>query len=398
MHSQSRAYQEQTSWEISSFPHLGLNADKMLFFAAVGENMAEAKGYVGLKLQEVLDRLGAHSDLKCALPGIFKECCAISKALRTARVTSAGSSNTFGEEQLTVDLLAEDKLREWAKGCGAVRAVSSEEATDLVEVNPAGSLIVCWDPLDGSSIVDCNWSVASIFGIWQTGQNRLEWKGANTLIDATGRQQVASILVIYGPRTTALLCVEGLTFDFQLDSDGSDYVVVRGPCSIRKEGAKIFSPANLRAAQDLSAYNDLVQEWMKKRYTLRYTGKCFLCTSRTLLQLEHADEAKSANTHLSTFFFHRVPPCAGGLGPDVYQLFVKGHGIFCNPASTGAPAKLRVLYEVAPIALLVEAAGGCSSSGNSSALDVVIKTMDQRTAFCCGSEEEVRKIEKALRC
>ncbi|KAL8429832.1 hypothetical protein ACSSS7_006280 [Eimeria intestinalis] len=183
--------------------------------------MADAKAYVGLKLKEVLDKLG---------------------------------------------------VQEWAKGCGAVRAVSSEEATDLVEVNPSGSLVVCWDPLDGSSIVDCNWSVASIFGIWQTGQNGLEWKGADTLIEATG-----------------------------------------------------------------------------------------------------------------------------GLGPDVYQLFVKGHGIFCNPASGGAPAKLRVLYEVAPIALLVEAAGGCSSSGKGSALDVAVKTMDQRTPFCCGSEEEVRKVEKALR-
>ncbi|KAL8453141.1 hypothetical protein Emed_001011 [Eimeria media] len=283
--------------------------------------MVETKGFVGLKLNEVLDKQNVHSDLKLALPGIFKECCAISRALRTTRVTSAGSSNTFGEEQLSVDLLAENKLREWAKACQAVRAVSSEEATDLVEVNPSGSLIVCWDPLDGSSIVDCNWSVASIFGIWQVGQNGLEWKGADTLIDATGRQQVASILVIYGPRTTALVCVGGVTFDFQLDPDGS------------------------------------------------------------------------------------------GLGPDVYQIFVKGHGIFCNPASTGAPAKLRVLYEVAPIALLVEAAGGCSSSGNSSALDVVsrhnfnavfarrlvVKKMDQRTAFCCGSEEEVRKVEKALR-
>ncbi|KAL8454924.1 hypothetical protein Emag_001290 [Eimeria magna] len=301
--------------------------------------MTEAKGYVGLKLEELLDKLGVHCDLKSALPGIFKEC--------------SGSSNTFGEEQLSVDLLAENKLREWAKGCGAVRAVSSEEATDLVEVNRSGSLIVCWDPLDGSSIVDCNWSVASIFGIWQIGQNGVEWKGADTLIDTTGRQQVASILVIYGPRTTALLCVVGLTFDFQLDPDGSDYVVLRGPCSIKKEGAKIFSPANLRAAQDSLAYNELVQEWMKKRYTLRYTGMCFVAP-------------QGLSSRAQTCFMRRR-----GLGPDVYQLFVKGHGIFCNPASTGAPAKLRVLYEVAPIALLVEAAGGSSSYGNSSALDVV---------------------------
>lgn len=61
----------------------------------------------------------------------------------------------------------------------------------------------------------------------------------------------------------------------------------------------------------------------------------------------------------------------GGLGPDVYQLFIKGQGIFCNPASKGAPAKLRLLYEVAPIGFLVEAAGGRTSHGSGSVLDLV---------------------------
>lgn len=319
--------------------------------------MAEATEFVGLTLQALLDKLSVHPDLKTALPGVFKECSSISRALRNTRVTNAGSSNVFGEEQLSVDLLAEKQLREWASRCGVVRAVSSEEQTDLVEVNPSGSLLVCWDPLDGSSIIDCNWSVASIFGIWQTGKNGIEWRGAETLINATGRQQVASLLVIYGPRTTALLGVSGLAFDLQLDSEGGAPVVLRGPCSIKKGGAKIFSPANLRAAQDLPSYNKMVQQWMEKRYTLRYTG---------------------------------------GLGPDVYQLFVKGHGVFCNPASRGAPAKLRLAYEVAPIAFLVEAAGGLSSDGSGSALDVALKTMDHRMAFCCGTEEEVRKFEAAL--
>lgn len=72
--------------------------------------------------------------------------------------------------------------------------------------------------------------------------------------------------------------------------------------------------------------------------------------------------------YFSVFIRHVL---VGGLGPDVYQLFVKGHGVFCNPASNGAPAKLRLAYEVAPIAFLVEAAGGRSSNGKCSALDVV---------------------------
>lgn len=314
--------------------------------------------FSGLTLEQLLDKLSTSADLRSALPTLFKECGRISKALRNTKVTKSGTSNSFGDEQLSVDLLAERHLRNWAKACPSVKAISSEEETNLEEVNPGGSLVVCWDPLDGSSIIDCNWSVASIFGIWQIGEKGLQWNGPNTLIGATGRQLVAALLVIYGPRTTALLAVDGSTFDLQLDAEDGDPVVLRGPCSIRKEGAKIFSPANLRAAQDLPAYNKMVQQWMEKRYTLRYTG---------------------------------------GLGPDVYQLFVKGHGVFCNPASSGAPAKLRLAYEVAPIAYLVEAAGGRSSNGKCSALDVALEKMDHRTAFCCGTEEEVTNFEAALR-
>ncbi|CDJ47487.1 sedoheptulose-1,7 bisphosphatase, putative [Eimeria brunetti] len=314
--------------------------------------------FSGLTLDELLDKLGADADLISALRTLFKECGSISEALRSTNVTKSGTSNSFGEEQLSVDLLAEHKLRNWAKNCPFVRAISSEEETNLEEVNPGGSFVVCWDPLDGSSIIDCNWSVASIFGIWQIGQKGLQWKGPSTLIGATGRQLVAALLVIYGPRTTALLAVNGSTFDLQLTPQSGAAVVLRGPCSIQKKGAKIFSPANLRAAQDLPAYRKMVQQWMEKRYTLRYTG---------------------------------------GLGPDVYQLFVKGHGVFCNPASNGAPAKLRLAYEVAPIAFLVEAAGGRSSNGKGSALDVALEKMDHRTAFCCGTDEEVACFEASLR-
>ncbi|CDJ42603.1 sedoheptulose-1,7 bisphosphatase, putative [Eimeria tenella] len=314
--------------------------------------------FAGMTLQELLDRLSLHTDLRSALPTLFEACGCISKALRSTKVTKSGTSNSFGEEQLSVDLLAERQLRDWAKRCSVVKAISSEEETALQEVNANGSLVVCWDPLDGSSIIDCNWSVASIFGIWRIGENGLQWNGPDTLINSTGRQQVAAVLVIYGPRTTALLSVCGVTVDLQLDAEGGAPVILRGPCCIKKNGAKIFSPANLRAAQDLPAYQKMVQQWMEKKYTLRYTG---------------------------------------GLGPDVYQLFVKGHGVFCNPASDEAPAKLRLAFEVAPIAFIVEAAGGRSSNGKRSALDVALETMDHRTAFCCGTEEEVINFEASLR-
>merc|ERR1712157_49511 len=115
---------------------------------------------------------------------------------------------------------------------------------------------------------------------------------------------------------------------------------------------KIFSPANLRAAQDVPGYKKLVDHYMLDRYTLRYSG---------------------------------------GLVPDVYQQFTKGQGIFTNPTSKSSPAKLRIAFEAAPFGLLVEKAGGKTSDGvtGGSILDVKIEAVDQRTPLCIGSANEV---------
>ena len=123
--------------------------------------------------------------------------------------------------------------------------------------------------------------------------------------------------------------------------------------------SKIFSPANLRATQDLPGYQALVNYYMTNRYTLRYTG---------------------------------------GLVPDVYQQFTKKMGIFCNPTSEKSPAKLRLAFEAAPFGLIVEKAGGlttdCVTGG--SILDVQINSVDQRTALACGSANEVQRVKEFL--
>lgn len=106
------------------------------------------------------------------------------------------------------------------------------------------------------------------------------------------------------------------------------------------QDSKIFSPANLRACQEDKGYDALVKDWMEKKYTLRYTG---------------------------------------GLVPDVYQCFTKEMGVFANPTSKASPAKLRVAFEVAPFAMLVEKAGGKTSDATTggSCLDIKITAVDQ---------------------
>merc|ERR1712048_1511656 len=116
--------------------------------------------------------------------------------------------------------------------------------------------------------------------------------------------------------------------------------------------SKIFAPANMRAAQELPQYAALLDYWMSNRYTLRYSG---------------------------------------GLVPDICQQFTKKMGVFANPTSDTSPAKLRLAFEASPFGFLVEKAGGKTSDGVSggSVLDVPITAVDQRTALCIGSANEV---------
>jgi sedoheptulose-bisphosphatase len=122
---------------------------------------------------------------------------------------------------------------------------------------------------------------------------------------------------------------------------------------------KLFSPGNLRATFDNPAYERLISYYLGEKYTLRYTG---------------------------------------GMVPDVFQILVKEKGVFTNVTSPSTKAKLRILFEVAPLALLVENAGGASSCDGLcvSGLDVVIEKHDQRTQICYGSTNEVKRFEEYL--
>eukprot|EP00633_Aureoumbra_lagunensis_P003145 CAMPEP_0197289284 /NCGR_PEP_ID=MMETSP0890-20130614/6517_1 /TAXON_ID=44058 ORGANISM="Aureoumbra lagunensis, Strain CCMP1510" /NCGR_SAMPLE_ID=MMETSP0890 /ASSEMBLY_ACC=CAM_ASM_000533 /LENGTH=246 /DNA_ID=CAMNT_0042760587 /DNA_START=336 /DNA_END=1076 /DNA_ORIENTATION=+ len=228
---------------------------------------------------------------------------------------------------------------------------ASEEEPEIKSCNPDGQYVVCWDPLDGSSIVDNNWAVGTMIGIWdkKTG-----------LIGATGRDQVTSIVALYGPRTTVLVALDDGCYEFSYGVEGQEgsWICSRERIQISKE-CKIFSPANMRAAQDLPGYKELLDHYQENRFTLRYSG---------------------------------------GLVPDVYQQFTKGQGVFSNPTSISSPAKLRLAFEAAPFGLLVEKAGGSTSDGVSggSVLDVVINSVDQRTALCIGSSQEVDRFNSMI--
>lgn len=258
-------------------------------------------------------------------------------------------------------MIADNLLWAAVKKSPVVREGASEEDPIVRNVDESGEgeFTVCWDPLDGSSIIDNNWAVGTIIGVWPKSTG---------LLGATGRDQVTSLVAIYGPRTTVLVALDDGTYEFSYGCtpegcqlpDGSWHPWICSRHQIKiKSDCKIFSPANLRAAQDVPGYKKLVDYFMENRYTLRYSG---------------------------------------GLVPDIYQQFTKEQGVFANPTSESSPAKLRLAFEAAPFGLLVEKAGGKTSDGvtGGSILDVQINGVDQRTALCIGSAAEVERFNEML--
>lgn len=296
------------------------------------------------------------------LPSLLRTLPSIAQALRTTSVSQAGSANQFGDDQLNVDVLAENLIRDAIAQVPSISTASSEE--DPVEKpayqgseNSEEKYTIAFDPLDGSSIIGPNWTVGTIIGIWD----------GETAISETSTprsKQVASILGVLGPRTTAVVALrlpgtEGSVFEASV-SDAGDVQVLRADVKYNDTPkTRYFAPANLRCAAENPAYLELVNHFIRQKFTLRYSG---------------------------------------GLVPDVFHALVKGHGIYTSPVTEKSPAKLRRLYELAPIALLVECAGGeaLDSKDGSRVLDTPIRHTDERGGLVCGNAAEVEFVRGRL--
>lgn len=311
----------------------------------------------------------SHSSLRdSVLPALLSCIGEIGMALREAHhVALAGTANAFGDDQLNVDVVAEDIIRAALADCPSIVTASSEEdpierrvqhtTTTVVE---SGSEVytVAFDPLDGSSIIAPNWSVGTIIGIWE---------GESALSQLPKDKQVATVLGVYGPRTTAVVAVrtspdKSLCFELGLSDKGlSECQVIRPSIRLADppHKTKYFAPANLRAAADDEKYMKLVMKFIEDKYTLRYSG---------------------------------------GLVPDVVHALVKGHGIYMSPVTSKSRAKLRKLFELFPIALVVESVGGkaIDPSDGRDILSRPIAECDERGGLVCGNVEDIEIVRKQL--
>ncbi|XP_010427373.1 PREDICTED: sedoheptulose-1,7-bisphosphatase, chloroplastic-like [Camelina sativa] len=303
---------------------------------------------IGQSLEEFLAQATPDKGLRTLLMCMGEALRTIAFKVRTASCGGTACVNSFGDEQLAVDMLADKLLFEALQYSHVCKYACSEEVPELQDMGGPveGGFSVAFDPLDGSSIVDTNFTVGTIFGVWP----------GDKLTGVTGGDQVAAAMGIYGPRTTYVLAIKGFpgTHEFLLLDEGK-WQHVKETTEIAE--GKMFSPGNLRATFDNSEYNTLIDYYVKEKYTLRYTG---------------------------------------GMVPDVNQIIVKEKGIFTNVTSPTAKAKLRLLFEVAPLGLLIENAGGFSSDGYKSVLDKTIVNLDDRTQVAYGSKNEIIRFEETL--
>nr|ABF68591.1 chloroplast sedoheptulose-1,7-bisphosphatase [Euglena gracilis] len=315
--------------------------DPIALFATTG------KVELGSTLEDFMKAYVPDPKLRIIMATMAESGRTIDHKVTTASCGGTACTNVFGDEQLAVDMLADKVLFEGLRHCGVCEIACSEENPVPLPMGGQG-YSVCFDPLDGSSIVDTNFSVGTIFGVWP----------GDKIVGTTGRDLAASGIIVYGPRTVLCVAFKGVpgTFDFMLQDDGKWHLVKE---TTKIGEGKLFSPGNLRCTYDNPEYLNLISFYNNEQYTLRYTG---------------------------------------GMVPDVYQLLIKGRGVFTNVTSPTTKAKLRLSFEVAPIALLIESAGGASScDGKSvSALDVTITGIDQRTQVCFGSRTEVARFEQFM--
>lgn len=300
-----------------------------------------------IDLRRHLRERGVKPDLVHLICEIAEASKYIINSIRTGDLGVAGTSNLYGEQQLALDVLADRILTKRLLHSSVVGNVLSEEADDIIcMAEDCGALYsVAFDPLDGSSLVDVNLAVGTIVSIFE---------GCNLL--RPGRQQVAAMYILYGPRTTLIYSTGEGVHEFGMNQL-MEYTLVRENITIQ-QSATLYAPGGLRNKYT-EAVETFVRSLEKNGCKLRYSG---------------------------------------GFVPDINQIMIKGTGVFLYPHLKGLPhGKLRLSFELNPMAYLVEQAGGAASDGHGPILDRIPHSKDERAPIFIGCKEQVAMAEEIIR-
>lgn len=280
----------------------------------------------------------------------------VTKAGLVEILGDTGEVNIQGETVKKLDVFANDQFIAAFKAGGEVRAIASEENEHIITVgNSHSKYLVAIDPLDGSSNIDVNVSVGTIFSIYRCETERAEALESDFF--QTGRHQIAAGYVIYGSSCMLVYTTGHGVNGFTLDPSIGEFCLSHPDLKTPEQGS-IYSINEGNRLQFSSGLQNYIDHCHSKAYAARYIGS--------------------------------------GVA-DIHRNLLKG-GVFIYPATLKAnQGKLRLLYECNPLAMIVEQAGGSATNGLVKILDLPIQSLHQRTPLFIGSKLMVQEAERFLK-
>lgn len=306
------------------------------------------------------------SELRLLIEVVARACKGISHAVNKGALGgvlgSAGTENVQGEVQKKLDIIANEVLIEANEWGGHLAAMASEEMDDIYVVPhryPQGEYLLLFDPLDGSSNIDVNVSIGTIFSVLQKPEGGAGVTEADFL--QPGAKQVAAGYCVYGPQTTLVLTLGHGVAMFTLD---------------REQGSFVLTAEDVRIPEDTKEFAinmSNMRHWDAP--VRRYIDEC--------LAGKEGPRGKDFNMRW-----------IASMVADVHRILTRG-GIFMYPWDKREPnkaGKLRLMYEANPMAWIVEQAGGAATDARRRILDIQPRSLHERVAVVLGSRNEVQRV------
>ena len=308
-------------------------------------------------------------ELRLLLEVVARACKSISQAVNkgalggeSSILGTAGSENVQGEVQKKLDIIANEVLIEANEWGGHLAAMASEEMDGIYVVPnryPKGEYLLLFDPLDGSSNIDVNVSIGTIFSVLKKPEGDAGVEEADFL--QAGNKQVAAGYCVYGPQTTLVLTVGDGVAMFTLD---------------REQGSFVLTEENIQIPPDTQEFAinmSNMRHWDEP--VKRYIDEC--------LQGKEGPRGKNFNMRW-----------IASMVADVHRILTRG-GIFMYPWDKREPekaGKLRLMYEANPMSWLIEQAGGASTNGKQRIMDLQPTKLHERVSVVLGSKNEVERV------
>ncbi|MEA3498754.1 MAG: class 1 fructose-bisphosphatase [Campylobacterota bacterium] len=274
------------------------------------------------------------------IESIKKSTIEIKKIIELGDTSKSEEQNSTGDTQLKLDIKSDIVIENNFKQLKSVKQIVSEEQEHIIDINEDGEYLIAYDPLDGSSLVDVNLAVGSIYGIFKN--------------DFTGDNIVASVYVVFGPRVEMVVC-DGQTVKlYRMQNEDFNFIK---EITMNEKG-DLKSPGSTQQCW-YDHHKDMVTQMFEDDYKLTYSG---------------------------------------GMVPDLHHILLRSGGLFSYPGASDKPkGKLRQLFEVFPFAHIFETAGGGAIDGEFRVLDIPTLHIHDTSPCFFGSNYEIAKVKEAYK-